>query len=117
MFMCSVCLWRSLTCNCHACVLGYVPDVNLIACPYDWRIPPWHNEERDRFFSRLKQSIEDTVRRCREKVRRRARFWRLIRIEFTVLLLVARQVVVVCHSMGNRTFHYFLNSIVLKVRR
>ena len=37
---------------------------NLIACPYDWRLPPSKLEERDGFFSFLKGTIEMYSRVC-----------------------------------------------------
>src|ERR1700761_3470298 len=31
---------------------------NLILAPYDWRLTPYNLEKRDRYFSRLKTTIE-----------------------------------------------------------
>lgn len=41
--------------------LGYEPELNLIAAPYDWRLSVPTMEVRDRYFTRLKQSIEGLV--------------------------------------------------------
>ncbi|KAH3743809.1 Lecithin:cholesterol acyltransferase [Pelomyxa schiedti] len=62
-------------------------DTNLAACPYDWRLDPQYLEERDHYFSKLKQ---------------------------TITTLVATNHLPVCilgHSMGNRTIQYFLNMV------
>eukprot|EP01098_Paradermamoeba_levis_P014073 TRINITY_DN6604_c0_g1_i1.p1 TRINITY_DN6604_c0_g1~~TRINITY_DN6604_c0_g1_i1.p1 ORF type:complete len:843 (-),score=239.72 TRINITY_DN6604_c0_g1_i1:41-2251(-) len=65
--------------------LGYT-DRNLLAAPYDWRVPPYFLEKRDGFFSDLKKQIEDLVQ-----------------------LNDGTPAVLIAHSMGNRTAHYFLN--------
>jgi len=65
--------------------VGYTDD-NLDAAPYDWRIPPKVLEERDRYFSRTMRRVEDMYRRNNNT-----------------------PVVLVCHSMGCRICHYFLN--------
>jgi hypothetical protein len=67
--------------------LGYT-DSNLLCAPYDWRLPPCFLEERDVYFTFLKHRIEEM--RLREK----------------------KKVVILGHSMGNRTIQYFLNWIV-----
>lgn len=41
---------------------NYVPDKNMYAHPYDWRIPPLILQERDRSFSRLRHKIELIVK-------------------------------------------------------
>jgi len=67
--------------------VGYSEEAgNLLAASYDWRIPGTLLEERDGYFSSLMKSIEK--------------------------LYYANSntpVAVICHSMGNRTFHIFLN--------
>lgn len=64
--------------------LGY-GEHNLTAYGYDWRIPPAKLEERDGYFTKLKTGIENA------------------RIKNGL------PVVIVAHSMGNRTTQYFLN--------
>ena len=39
----------------------YVPEKNMFAHPYDWRLPPELLEQRDRSFSRLQRKIELVV--------------------------------------------------------
>lgn len=63
--------------------LGY-DSRNLLAAPYDWRIPPAKLEERDSYFTRLKGMVE------------------------TAFAANNEQVVLYGHSMGNRTVGYFL---------
>jgi len=55
---------------------------------YDWRLAPRFLEERDGYFTQLKKSIADMRQRNNLPV------------------------VLLGHSMGNRTIHYFLNWIV-----
>ena len=62
---------------------GYEPR-NLIAEPFDWRIPPEKLEERDHYYSRMKCHVEFLHKMNKEKV------------------------VIVAHSMGNRCVQYFL---------
>lgn len=62
--------------------LGY--DVNnILAAPYDWRISPYEMEERDSFFTSLKNRIEVAVLRNK------------------------RPAIVIAHSMGTNIFMYF----------
>eukprot|EP01127_Copromyxa_protea_P016156 TRINITY_DN4751_c0_g1_i1.p1 TRINITY_DN4751_c0_g1~~TRINITY_DN4751_c0_g1_i1.p1 ORF type:complete len:957 (+),score=156.27 TRINITY_DN4751_c0_g1_i1:1083-3953(+) len=66
--------------------MGYVTEgenQNLYAFPYDWRIPPHYLEERDKYFSKLHDRIEEIKRRLQKPV------------------------VLVGHSMGNRIIQYF----------
>jgi hypothetical protein len=63
--------------------LGYTDD-NLAAMPYDWRLPLHQLEERDGYFSHLTSQLEKMTKKT------------------------GSAVVVLCHSMGNRTFQWFL---------
>jgi len=63
--------------------VGYTDD-NMVAAPYDWRIPPAHLEKRDGYYTKLMRTIETMVKRN------------------------GRKVVILSHSMGYRTAHYFL---------
>ncbi|ELR22939.1 phospholipid:sterol acyl transferase [Acanthamoeba castellanii str. Neff] len=67
---------------------GYT-DSDLVAVPYDWRLPPHMLEERDGFFTQLRTIIEKTAERCQSPV------------------------VIVAHSMGNRVLQYFLHRLVV----
>jgi Lecithin:cholesterol acyltransferase len=61
---------------------------NLDASPYDWRLPPHYLEKRDGYMTRTMQKIEK--------------------------LYSANDntpVVMVCHSLGCKTGHYFLNYV------
>eukprot|EP01094_Clydonella_sp_ATCC50884_P018051 TRINITY_DN3267_c0_g1_i1.p1 TRINITY_DN3267_c0_g1~~TRINITY_DN3267_c0_g1_i1.p1 ORF type:complete len:1413 (+),score=388.34 TRINITY_DN3267_c0_g1_i1:156-4394(+) len=64
--------------------LGYT-DKNVRAVPYDWRLPPKYLEIRDGYFTKVKNTIEEMYHQNGQK-----------------------KVVVLCHSLGNRNFHYFL---------
>lgn len=66
--------------------IGYNDD-NLVAFPYDWRLPLPHLETRDQVFTELRATIERMVKKNNSKI------------------------VLLAHSMGNRTIHYFLNII------
>lgn len=66
--------------------MGYTDD-NLVAFPYDWRLPLPHLETRDRVFTELRATIERMVQKNNSKI------------------------VILAHSMGNRTIHYFLNMV------
>eukprot|EP01105_Mastigella_eilhardi_P026475 TRINITY_DN7707_c0_g2_i2.p1 TRINITY_DN7707_c0_g2~~TRINITY_DN7707_c0_g2_i2.p1 ORF type:complete len:861 (-),score=134.88 TRINITY_DN7707_c0_g2_i2:51-2633(-) len=68
--------------------LGYVEGINMEVCPYDWRLPPHYLEQRDLFFSLLKQKVE-----------------RLVAVNN------GKKVCLVGHSMGNRTIQYFLRFV------
>lgn len=65
--------------------LGYVYGDNLLAAGYDWRLPLHYLEERDGYFTQLKQDIQDMCVRNNSPV------------------------VLMGHSMGNRVIQYFLN--------
>lgn len=73
----------------HLCANGYEKNKNLMACPYDWRLALRWQEERDGYFSQLKQTIEHAK-----------------------TTNAGRPVVLLAHSMGNRTVHYFLNWVL-----
>jgi hypothetical protein len=66
--------------------LGYVKGKNLDAAPYDWRVPPSVTEERDGYLTKTKQRIEQ-----------------LYHDNHNV------PVILLCHSMGCKMGHYFLN--------
>ncbi|ELR15075.1 C2 domain containing protein [Acanthamoeba castellanii str. Neff] len=67
--------------------LGYAYGKNLLAAGYDWRLPPHQLEIRDRYFTNLKQSIQDMSK------------------DYGPVVLVG-------HSMGNRVIQYFLNWVM-----
>ena len=92
--------------------LGYTPQ-DLVAAPYDWRLPPRQLEVRDDYFFRLKAAIETVVA---AKRRAQAR-WRTRRQRRHA----ANQedgggadadedprAVLVAHSMGNNVVRYFV---------
>jgi len=64
--------------------IGYLENKNLLAAPYDWRLPPSHLEKRDKFFTRLRYNIQYLREANEEKV------------------------LLVTHSMGFKCIHYFL---------
>jgi hypothetical protein len=66
--------------------IGYTDD-NLVAFPYDWRLPLPNLETRDQVFTELRATIERMVKKNNSKI------------------------VILAHSMGNRTIHYFLNMV------
>ncbi len=66
--------------------IGYTDD-NLVAFPYDWRLPLPHLETRDKVFTELRATIERMVKKNNSKI------------------------IILAHSMGNRTIHYFLNMV------
>ena len=41
--------------------IGYVPETNLVAASFDWRLSIPMLEKRDKYFSRLKQTVEGLV--------------------------------------------------------
>lgn len=63
--------------------IGY-DDTNLTAVPYDWRIPPSKLQERDGYFTKMAQIVEES----RSKNNKR--------------------VVLLGHSLGTRVVQYFL---------
>jgi hypothetical protein len=65
---------------------GYQPEVNLQAAPYDWRLPPCELERRDHYFTRTIQQVEQLYTNNH-----------------------STPVVLLCHSLGTKTAHYFLN--------
>ncbi|OCB85817.1 Lecithin:cholesterol acyltransferase [Sanghuangporus baumii] len=74
-------IWSKIVEN--LAVVGYDTN-NLLLAAYDWRLSYWNLEERDGYFSRLKNSIEEYRRRHKKKV------------------------VLVAHSMGSSVTLYFL---------
>lgn len=71
--------------------VGYEPK-NMVAAPYDWRLPPCKLQERDKFFTWLKMQTELLVKTNGEKV------------------------VLLSHSMGCRTVSYFLEWVKANVK-
>ena len=67
---------------------GYAEGHNLDAVPYDWRLPPSALEERDEYFTRTMQRVEEMFLRNR-----------------------GTPVVLLCHSLGCKMGHYFLNFV------
>jgi hypothetical protein len=68
---------------------GYNNDAantNLQAAPYDWRLPPSHLEVRDSYFSNLITQVEGLYSKNNNM-----------------------PVVLLCHSLGTKMCHYFLN--------
>lgn len=65
---------------------GYQEGVNLQAAPYDWRLPPSQLERRDGYFSGLIRQVEELYHNNH-----------------------GTPVVIVGHSLGTKTAHYFLN--------
>jgi hypothetical protein len=65
---------------------GYEPGKDLDAAPYDWRLPPSALETRDRYYTRTIRKIEEMYAENDD----------------TPLVLI-------CHSMGTRIAHHFLN--------
>lgn len=66
--------------------IGYEEGKDLDAAPYDWRIPPSMLESRDSYFSNTMKQIESMYGKNDNT-----------------------PVVLLCHSMGCKTCHYFLN--------
>ena len=67
---------------------GYTDD-NLDAAPYDWRLPPSELETRDGYFTGTMRQVEEMYRRNDNT-----------------------PVVLLCHSLGCKTGHYFLNFVL-----
>ena len=66
---------------------GYQTDgTNLQAAPYDWRLPPSELERRDQYFTRTMEQVE-RMYMTNQKT----------------------PVVLLSHSLGTKTAHYFLN--------
>mmetsp|Transcript_21956 Transcript_21956/g.62539 ORF Transcript_21956/g.62539 Transcript_21956/m.62539 type:complete len:745 (+) Transcript_21956:3-2237(+) len=65
---------------------GYTRDVNLQAAPYDWRMSPTELESRDKYFSRTIQQVASLYHSNNDT-----------------------PVVLIGHSLGTKTAHYFLN--------
>lgn len=68
-------------------LLGYQPDKNLFAAPYDFRLAPQQLETS--FFPNLKQLIDDAYERQQAKSQQ-------------------QKITLVCHSMGCTNLLYFL---------
>ena len=64
--------------------VGYT-EKNMAAAPYDWRIPPIYLQQRDQFYTKLMKMIEELYENNNNQ-----------------------KVVLLSHSMGYRTAHYFL---------
>ncbi|KAL6052470.1 DDHD domain-containing protein [Balamuthia mandrillaris] len=67
--------------------VGYTEN-NLQAASYDWRLPPHYLQQRDNYFSKLKETVE-TLYENNQK----------------------QKVVIIAHSMGNRVVSYFLHAM------
>ena len=72
--------------------IGYTKQLNLDACPYDWRIPPSVLERRDGYFTKTMEKIEKMYNQNKNK-----------------------PVVLLCHSMGGKAGHYLLNFALEKL--
>lgn len=70
---------------------GYVEQQNLDAAPYDWRVPPSELEQRDGYFTATMRKVERLYRQNSNT-----------------------PVVLLCHSLGCRTAHYFLNFVLMR---
>lgn len=70
---------------------GYTEAGNLEAAPYDWRLPPSQLEARDSYFTNLISQVEGLYERNNNM-----------------------PVVLLCHSLGTKTAHYFLNFVLAK---
>lgn len=68
---------------------GGYDESNLKGAPYDWRMPPMYLEKRDNYFSELCTTIVEMYHDNRNK-----------------------PVVLLAHSMGNNTAHYFTNWVL-----
>ncbi|CAB9505413.1 XV phospholipase A2 [Seminavis robusta] len=66
--------------------MGYTKGKNLDGAPYDWRLPPKVSEERDGYLTKTIQRIEEMYDAND-----------------------GLPVVLICHSMGCKMGHYFLN--------
>jgi hypothetical protein len=67
---------------------GYQANVNLEAAGYDWRLPPSELEARDGYFTNVISQVEHLYERNNNM-----------------------PVVLLCHSLGTKTAHYFLNFV------
>lgn len=68
---------------------GYVEGKDLQAAPYDWRLPPTQLEQRDEYFTRTMQLVKKLY----------------VNNDKTPVVLL-------CHSLGCKTGHYFLNFLL-----
>lgn len=80
-FMAGYWIWNKILQN--LAVVGYDPNT-MLSASYDWRLAYLDLERRDGYFSKLKETIELTLRRTGEKT------------------------VLVGHSMGAQVIYYFL---------
>ncbi len=71
--------------------VGYEPGINLQAASYDWRLPPSELERRDGYFTRTIKQVEEIFANNH-----------------------STPVVLVGHSLGTKTAHYFLNFCLAK---
>ena len=67
---------------------GYIREKNIDAAPYDWRLPPNFVQERDNYMVRTAAKVERLYRNNNDT-----------------------KVVLLCHSMGCKMGHYFMNWI------
>jgi hypothetical protein len=73
--------------------VGYIPGVNLDAATYDWRLSPTQMEERDGYFTNTIVLVERLYKKNQMPV------------------------VLLCHSLGCKVGHYFLNYSHLSARQ
>lgn len=66
--------------------MGYEEGRNLNAASYDWRLPPSELERRDQYFTKTTKMVEEMYEKNKQT-----------------------PVVIVCHSLGCRVGHYWLN--------
>ena len=66
--------------------MGYIRGLDLDAAPYDWRLPPSLTEERDKYHTRTIERIEKMYSDNKNKA-----------------------VALLCHSLGCKMGHFFLN--------
>mmetsp|Transcript_1879 Transcript_1879/g.2953 ORF Transcript_1879/g.2953 Transcript_1879/m.2953 type:complete len:727 (-) Transcript_1879:341-2521(-) len=79
--------------------MGFIPDQTLLVAPYDFRLAPFQLEERDGFFTKMKEQIENAVRADERRFRKKH--------PGTKSRLVQKGLMVIGHSMGNPIFRYF----------
>eukprot|EP00471_Norrisiella_sphaerica_P011197 CAMPEP_0184504416 /NCGR_PEP_ID=MMETSP0113_2-20130426/52455_1 /TAXON_ID=91329 /ORGANISM="Norrisiella sphaerica, Strain BC52" /LENGTH=642 /DNA_ID=CAMNT_0026894061 /DNA_START=590 /DNA_END=2518 /DNA_ORIENTATION=+ len=79
--------------------MGFIPEQSLLVAPYDFRLAPRQLEERDGFFTRLKQQIENANRADKVKFQKKHPGMRS--------RVVQRGLMIIAHSMGNPIYRYF----------
>eukprot|EP00041_Stephanoeca_diplocostata_P010411 m.165398 g.165398 ORF g.165398 m.165398 type:complete len:955 (+) comp18138_c0_seq3:309-3173(+) len=85
--------------------MGYVPHMELVAVPYDFRLPMFKLEQRDGYFMEIKSTIELAVKR-RERSFRHKLWSRAVDAEPDE---EGHGVIFVAHSLGNVIVRYFLD--------